>query len=335
MPKPLGIGPGPVVDFQWHGGEPTLAGIGFYRRVAELQERYLPDGWTARNNLQTNGTLLDDAWCAFLAGHRFSVGISIDGPAWLHDAGRPDRSGHPSHERVIAGFHRLRAHGIDPDVLCTLNSLTAAHPAEVYRYFLGLGVGWLQFLPVVNRDRTGRPDPWSVTPEAMGDFLCAVFDEWVRRDVARIGVQNFLECLLVVCGGQANLCLMAPACGRTLAMEHDGTVYSCDHYVDPEHRLGDVAASGFGPLLLSGAQIAFGAAKQDLPDACLACDVRFLCNGGCPKDRVRPGEADEPGLNYLCGGYRHFYGHMLPALRRMGELIRAGQSPAAIMDELA
>ena len=258
----IAASPGPVVHFVWHGGEPTLAGVGFYRQVVELQRRHLPTGWTCLNNLQTNGTLLDEAWCAFLAEHHFAVGISIDGPARLHDACRTDRRRRPSHDRVMRGLRLLRAHGIEPDVLCTLNARNVAHAMEVYRFFLDQEVRWAQFLPVVERAPDGGVSECSVTPEAMAEFLCAVFDEWVRYDVGRIGVQNFLECLLVVTGKPANLCVMAETCGRALALEHDGSVYACDHFVDPAYRVGMVASDGLGALIEAPAQIDFGQALQ-------------------------------------------------------------------------
>jgi len=340
----IAASPGPVVHFVWHGGEPTLAGIDFYRRALELQRRHLPEGWTCLNNLQTNGTLLDDGWCAFLAEHHFTVGLSVDGPAPLHDAGRPDRRGRPTHARAMRGLRLLRAHGIEPDVLCTLTSVTASAPLEVYRFFLDQGVRWLQFLPVLGRDATGTPTAWSVSPDAMGRFLCTVFDEWVRHDVGWMGVQNFLEPLLVVAGKPANLCLMAETCGRALALEHDGSVYACDHFVDPAHRLGNVVDDGLGALLAAPAQLAFGLAKREgLPAACRACPVGFLCRGGCPKDRfachsgveAEDGGEGEVGLNHLCGGYRSFYWHILPYLERMAIMARSGRPVAAIVDELA
>ena len=331
----IAASPGPVVSFVWHGGEPTLVGTSFYAEALALQERYLPEGWTCENNLQTNGSLLDDAWCAFLAEHRFSVGISIDGPARLHDWGRPDRRGRPTHDRVMRGLRNLRAHGIEPDVLCTLNAQNALHPTEVYRFFLAEDVRWLQFLPVVSRDPQGSVSSWSVSPEAMGEFLGAIFDEWVRHDVGRIGVQNFLESLLVATGKPANLCIVAETCGRVLAVEHDGGVYSCDHFVDPAHRLGDVASDGIGPLVEGATQRAFGDAKRDsLPAYCRACPVLAFCNGGCPKDRFAATPDGEPGLNYLCAGYRRYFGHIEPYLARMAALARVGRSPATIMAEL-
>ncbi|MDE3096249.1 MAG: anaerobic sulfatase maturase [Chloroflexota bacterium] len=327
--------PGPVVHFVWHGGEPALRGLDFYRRALALQERYLPTGWTCINNLQTNGVLLDDAWCAFLAEHRFHVGVSIDGPARLHDACRTDKAGHPTHAQVMRALTRLQRHGIHADVLCTLNAVTAPHPAEVYRFFIDHGVRWLQFLPVVQRTAAGGVSDLSVTPEAMGTFLCTVFDEWIRNDVERIAVQIFVECFRVCLGESASLCVMAETCGRALAMEHDGSVYSCDHFVEPAHRLGDVVADGLAALVDTHAQVAFGRAKRDaLPRACRACPVLSFCNGGCPKDRFAATVDGEPGLNYLCTGYRRFFEHAAPYLRRMVELTRLHRPAAAIMAEV-
>ncbi len=326
--------PGPLVHFVWHGGEPTLAGLDFYRLAVELQRRYLPEGWRCLNSLQTNGTLLDDKWGAFLAEHGFFVGLSLDGPAHLHDEGRRDRRGRSSHDRALRGLRVLRSHGIDPDVLCSLQARNVRHPLETYRFFLELGLTWLQFLPVVRRDERGRLDPWSVVPEAMGEFLCTVFDEWVRHDVGRVGVQNFLEPLLVVSGQPANLCVMAESCGRALALEHDGSVYSCDHFVAPSHRLGTIA-DGLGRLVESLDQVTFGQAKRDgLPGACRSCSVLALCNGGCPKDRFATAPGHEAGLNYLCTGYRRFYEHALPYLVRMRSLGLRGRPIAEVMGEL-
>jgi uncharacterized protein len=327
--------PGPLVYFAWHGGEPTLAGLGFFRRVVELQQRLLPEGWSCLNNLQTNGTRLDGEWAAFLAEQGFAVGISIDGPARLHDRSRPDRHGLPSHARTMHGLARLRDHGVEPDVLCTLNARTASAPLEVYRFFLAEGVRWVQFLPVVERAGGGAVTERSVSPAAMSAFLRAIFDEWVRHDVGRIAVQNFAEALQVVSGEPANLCIMSETCGRVLALEHDGGVYACDHFVDPAHRLGNVTTDGLAALVESPAQIAFGQAKKDgLPGQCRACPVLFLCNGGCPKDRFAITSEGEPGLNFLCGGYRELYAHMIPHLQRMVALGRSGKGVAAIMVEL-
>lgn len=327
--------PGPVVHFVWHGGEPTLLGAGFYRNALELQTRYLPPGWTCINNLQTNGVLLDDEWCAFLAERRFHVGISIDGPARLHDASRTDKAGRPTHELVVRALRLLQRHGIQPDVLCTLNAVTAPHAVEVYRFFLDHGVRWLQFLPVVQRTADGGVSDWSVTPDALGTFLCTVFDEWIRHDVGRIAVQTFEECLQVWMGEPASLCIMAETCGRVLAMEHDGSMFSCDHFVDLEHRLGDVSTDVLAGLIDAPQQVAFGNAKRDrLPRYCRDCPVLSACNGGCPKDRFVSAPDGEHDLNYLCAGYRRFYEHVAPYMARMATLARGPTHVSAIMREL-
>ncbi|KJF16940.1 anaerobic sulfatase maturase [Acidithrix ferrooxidans] len=327
---------GPVVPFAFHGGEPTLAGKGFFERVIELQKRHLPKGWSAWNNLQTNGTRLDDALCKLLKKNKFSVGISIDGPEHLHDINRKDRLDRPTHKKVLQGLNQLRTNGIEPDVLCTLNSTNVNHPQEVYHFFLDLKVSWLQFLPVVARDETGTLLPLSVEPRKMGDFLNEVFDEWVRYDLKRIGIQNFLECLLVVDDKPANLCVMAPKCGNVLAMEHDGSIYSCDHFVNNDHYLGNIQRDSLELLLTSDRQVEFGATKSTgLPDQCKSCPVRKLCNGGCPKDRFATSKDGQSGLNYLCEGYLSSYSHILPYISEMVVLKRRSQPIHQIMDQIA
>lgn len=331
----IAASPGPLVHFVWHGGEPTLRGIPFYRRALDLQRRYLPAGWTCLNTIQTSGIGLDDEWARFLAESRFEVGVSLDGPADVHDAYRRDKGGHPTHRRAEAAFRLLRRHGIDPDVLCALTAATAARPLEVYRYFLELGVTWLQFLPVVQRTPRGELSERSITPEAMGEFLCNVFDVWVRRDLGRIGVQNFLECLLVWSGRPANICIVSETCGRVPVVEHDGSVYSCDHFVDPAHRLGNVTRAELADLVASAEQTAFGLAKRDrLPRQCRECAVLALCNGGCPKDRFARSADGEPGLNHLCAGYLRFYRHTAPYMARLAALARARRPLTAVMEEL-
>jgi uncharacterized protein len=331
----IGASPGPVVHFVWHGGEPTLAGLGFYRRAVEFQRRYLPEGWRCLNSIQTNGTLLNEKWCAFLAEEHFAVGISIDGPPNLHDASRPDRHGRASHSRAMRGYRALRAHGLDPDILCTVNATTVRAPLEVYRYFLDQGVRWVQFIPVVEAGPDGRPSPATPAPRDFGEFLCRVFDEWVRHDVGRMDVQNFLEALLVVTGQPANICVMAETCGRALAMEHDGTVYSCDHFVDAGHLLGDVRRDGLARLVESERQLAFGEAKHGTrPERCLQCPVVALCNGGCPKQRLVAAPGAVPGTNYLCAGYEAFFRHALPYLVRMAALAHGAGRVSSIMAQL-
>ena len=331
----IAASPWPEVAFVWHGGEPTLAGLAFYRRVVEYQRRHLPPGRTARNNLQTNGTLLDDAWCLFLREHGFLVGISLDGPAALHDAFRTDAGGRPSHERVLRGLRLLQRHHVDHNVLCTVNSANAGHPLEVYRYLRDLGVDWIQFIPIVEHVGGGAVSDRSVRPEDYGAFLNAVFDDWVHRDVGRVFVQLFEECASVWAGLPASLCVLRETCGQALVMEHGGDVFSCDHFVVPEHRLANLRDTPLQQMAASPAQAAFGADKRRLlPPECVSCRWRFICNGGCPKDRFVRDAAGHAGLNYLCAGFSAFFEHADPHLRRLAELWRRGQAPALLMAEL-
>jgi len=322
----LAASAGPQVSIVWHGGEPTLAGLDFYRRAVELEQRYLPQGWECWNNLQTNGVLLDDEWCAFLAEHHFDVGVSLDGTPRLHDAHRPDPRGAGSHQAAAEAIVRLQAHGIEPDLLCTVNADTAREPLAVYRTMRDFGTGWIQFIPVIRRDATGTVTPDSVAPDAYGDFLCAVFDEWATHDVGRVAVQQFAEMQNVMAGGQAGLCWLAPTCGRALVVESDGGVYSCDHFVDDGHRLGDVLHDDLGALADSPAQIGFGDAKRDaLPVRCRTCTWRRFCHGGCPKDR-------DDGLNHLCPGLTRFFAHAAAHLASITKMQARDQDPAMIMD---
>lgn len=323
--------PGPVVPFTWHGGEPTLAGLDFYRSAVRLQHRYLPPGWSCWNNLQTNGILLDDEWCSFLAEAKFDVGLSIDGTAGVHDEYRRDQGGRGSYERVVAAVRRLQAHGIQPDLLCTVTSRAAAEPLAVYRALRDLNTGWIQFIPIVRREVDGQVTADSVTSEAYGNFLCTVFDEWVNCDLGRLEMQLVAETAMVWSGGAASLCWMAPTCGRVVVVEQDGGVYACDHFVSPDYRLGDLATSSLIELVDSTAQRRFGNDKRDrLPQRCRACPWLAACNGGCPKDRFALGENGEPGLNYLCGGLRQFFAHAEPQLRQIVDLRKRGASPEAI-----
>jgi uncharacterized protein len=325
---------GPVVQFTWHGGEPALAGLDFYRRAVELQKRYLPEGWECWNNLQTNGLLLDDEWCEFLAQAGFDVGLSIDGSQRAHDSYRRSRSG-GTYDQAAAAIRRLQRRGIQPDLLCTVTAATAAEPSAVYRALKGFGTGWIQFIPVVRRDSGGGISPESVSAEGYGNFLCAVFDEWSLRDLGRTEVQLFAETARVWSGGAAGLCWMAPVCGRVLVVEQDGGVYSCDHFVSPEHRIGSIADSSLGELADSPAQKRFGEAKsRALPARCLACPWLGVCNGGCPKDRPAAPEGGEPGLNYLCAGLRRFFSHAEQPLKKIARQLRSGARPEAIMSAL-
>jgi uncharacterized protein len=305
------------IQFTWHGGEPALAGIDFYKRAVELEVKYLPQGKRCWNNLQTNGTLLDDEFCDFLADAKFDVGLSLDGTAYLHDLHRKDAGGGKTWDKTIAACRRLLRRGVKPDLLCTVTSESAERPLAVYRALRGLHTGWIQFIPIVQRGADGNLLPESVGAKAWGSFLISVFDEWLAHDAGKTEVQLFAECARVMQGGSAGLCTMAETCGSALIVERDGGVYSCDHFVRPEYRLGDVYGSTLAELAALPRQRAFGEAKRaSLPAQCVGsadapgCDWLRLCNGGCPKDRVE-------GVNLLCEGYKAFFAHAAPRIARL------------------
>jgi uncharacterized protein len=333
---------GGEVTFAWQGGEPTRLGVGFYRQVVALQRRHAPPGTRIVNALQTNGTLLDDAWCAFFREHDFLVGISIDGPRHLHDAYRLDRRGRGSFERVMTGLRLLQQHGVEVNVLTSVHAANAGHPLEVYRFLRDdAGARYVQFIPIVERADPDGPtgavaSARSVRGEQYGEFLVQVFDEWVRRDVGETFVQLFDVTLSTWLGLGAGLCVFEATCGGALALEHNGDVYACDHFVEPDHLIGNLAAVPLLDLVGSPKQRSFGRAKRDgLPSECRTCDVGFACHGGCPKDRLLRTEAGEPGLSYLCAGYRRFFRHVDPAMRYMANELRRGRPPAGIMRAIA
>lgn len=347
--------PGPEVSFAWQGGEPTLMGLDFFREVVALQQRY-SQGKRVENAFQTNGVLLDDNWGAFLAKHEFLVGISIDGPRELHDAYRVNKGGRGTFDQVMAGLQVLKKHGVAFNTLSCVHRKNVQHPLEVYQFLREVGSGYVQFIPIV--ERAAPPDaansglwlasppaasdggqidrhvtPWSVQPAAYGAFLSKIFDEWVQHDVGRVFVQQFDVALASWLGEPPGLCVFSKNCGRGLAMEHNGDVYSCDHYVYPAYRLGNLAETSLAEMVDSPRQQEFGRAKSEsLPQYCRECPVRFACHGGCPKYRFLRTPTGEAGLNYLCAGYRRFFTHVDPAMQTMAALLRVGQAPANIMD---
>ena len=319
----IAASPGPAVSFVWHGGEPVLAGLDFYRRAVELQKKYLPEGWECWNNLQTNGVLLDDEWCGFLAQEHFDVGVSVDGAPWLHDRYRLDAGGRGTCEQVVSAVRRLKERGIRPDLLCTVNAATEREPEAVYQALRDLDTGWVQFIPVVCRDGAGNVTADSVTPEGYGRFLCTVFNKWLYHDVGEMDVQLFAEMALVLSGGSPTLCWMARTCDRVLVVERDGGVYSCDHFVDSAHRLGSLREGELSGFAESSAQRSFGEAKYTgLTDKCRACRWLSLCGGGCPKDRFVGAENGGPGQNYLCPGLEKLFAHAEQPLRTLVDLRR-------------
>jgi uncharacterized protein len=323
--------PGPRVVFAWQGGEPTLLGVEYYRRALVLQRRH-GRGRQIENTLQTNGTLLDDAWGAFLSENGFLVGISIDGPPALHDRSRIDAKQRPSSARVLRGLEVLKRHRVPFNTLTCVSAANAHEPLAVYRYLKEIGSRHLQFIPVVEQlpGQPGCVTPQSVSGEHWGRFLVEIFDEWVQHDVAGIYVDMFELSLAKWLGIPGGVCVHNESCGDALAIEHDGSVYACDHYVDPEHRLGTIHEQTLAVLADSPLQTKFGLDKSHrLPDACYACPALFACHGGCPKHRFAlPGQ---PARNHLCDGYRAYFAHVDAPMRVMADLYRRGHSPARIM----
>lgn len=352
----------PEVSFAWQGGEPTLMGLEFFRRVVHYQQQYARPGVKITNALQTNGTLLDDDWCRFFKEHGWLIGLSVDGPEPLHDAYRVNKGGAGSFKQVMRGWRLLRDHGVDTNILCTVHAANQDHPLAVYRFFRDeLGMQFIQFIPIVERveqrilplanvgwgTRQGGERPLytqagdrvthrSVDGARYGAFLSAIFDEWVRRDVGRVFVQMFDVALGAWLGQPGALCIFAPRCGTAVALEHNGDLYSCDHYVEPDYRLGNIEEAHLLTLVSSDQQRAFGAAKETtLPAYCRACAVRFACHGGCPKNRFIATPDGEPGLNYLCAGYKAFFTHVDRPMRLMTQLLRRGRPAAEVMAIIA
>lgn len=332
------------VLFAWQGGEPTLLGIPFYEAALRLQHLH-GAGRVIENSFQTNGTLIDESWAKFLADNRFLVGLSLDGPAEVHDHFRRYRSGAGSHAQVMAALERLQRHGVAFNVLACVDRHSSRQPQVVYRFLKAQGVEFIQFTPVVERSAgpgyvgagfelegpasAGDAElaPFAVRPRGWGKFMTTVFDEWRRKDIGQVFVMNFEWALAALMGQPGVVCVHQENCGRALVVEHNGDVFSCDHYVYPEYRLGNLLAEPFSAMLESARQQAFGRAKSsELPAQCRTCPVRQLCQGGCPKHRFLNTRSGEPGLNYLCEGYLQWFGHAQPWLERLAVQLRAGDS---------
>lgn len=313
----------PVIRFSWHGGEPTLAGVDFFRKAVDFQRKNRPKEKDIFNGMQTNGTLLDEAWCRFLAAGDFHVGLSLDGPRHFHNRFRRDRRGKPSFDDTLRGFHLLEDHGVKTDILCVVNARNVRQPLEVFRFFKRLGARYVSFLPLVEPE-PGRPEgvsPRSVPPGGFGDFLCAIFDEWLEQDIGKIKIQIFEEATRTAFGQDHSLCVFRETCGEIPVVEHNGDFYCCDHYVDADHHLGNIIETPLAELIGSPAQRSFGRAKRDtLPRYCRECDVLDMCHGGCPKNRFSTTPHGEPGLNYLCEGYRSFFTHCRPFVQEVARV---------------
>lgn len=338
----------PVVQFTWHGGEPLLRGLDFFRDVIRLQKKY-GAGRAIENSIQTNGTTLTDDWCLFLRDNGFLVGLSIDGPEHCHNRYRRHRDGRGSFDGCLRGAGLLVKHRVEFNTLTVVNDYNALYPPEVYRFLKEIGSRYLQFLPLVERldpgagendfqilpvtsDRIGEVSDRTVDPADYGDFLIRIFDEWVRKDVGEIFVVTFDSVLANWMRVPPPVCVAAPVCGNAGAMEFNGDVYSCDHYVFPEFRLGNIEKSSLAALMHSPGQLKFGRDKRDtLPQYCRRCEFLDLCNGECPKNRIISTPDGEPGLNYLCAGFRKFYAWSEPYFNFMAEQLQKGQPPSNVM----
>ncbi len=338
----LGSQPDGDVAVEWQGGEPTMRGIDFFREAVQLADRWARPRQNVRHSLQTNGTLLNEEWGQFLSENNFLVGLSMDGPAELHDIYRVNRAQRATHQQVLRGWNILRDYGVDTNILCTIHAANQDHPLDVYRYFRDiLGAQFIQFIPIV--ERTGSAElPYyhqggvdvterSVEPEKWGSFLTAIFNEWRNHDVGEVFVQGFDGMVANALGIYA-LCVHAPVCGDALAVLPSGDIYACDHYVEQGYDRGNIADIALQDVVRLPEQRAFGTEKQTrLPPECLSCDVRWACHGGCPKDRF-VGSQTHP-LNYLCAGYKSFFRHAAPTVKQIVNLIEAGRPASDIMPQ--
>ena len=351
----------PEVNVAWQGGEPTLMGLEFFKLAMELVEKYRKPGQTVLHTIQTNGTKIDDDWAVFFKHNNFLVGLSVDGPQAMHDAYRVNKGGAGTFDLVMRGWAFLQKHGVDVNILCTVHAANAGHPIEVYHFFRDeLKTQFIQFIPIVERAtletlllanegwhaRPGGDRPLytqigdlvterTVKPEQFGRFLMAIFDEWVRRDVGTVFVNSF-DAALANWVGQPSLCIFQPTCGNALALEHNGDLYSCDHFVEPAFLLGNIQNTHMVELVASESQHKFGQDKYNkLPEYCRKCEVLFACYGECPRSRFIHTPNGEPGLNYLCAGYKLFFNHIDRPMRMMADLLRRGHYADEIMDLLA
>jgi uncharacterized protein len=346
------------VTVAWQGGEPTLMKLDFFKRSVELVEKYKRPNQTVQHTFQTNGILLDEEWCAFFKEHNFLVGLSVDGPREIHNTNRLDRGGQGTFDKVMAGWRKLRDHKVDFNILCTVNAANEKHGRAVYRFLRDeLHAEWVQFIPIVERASadtiqianlgwSDRPDHKrllytqsgdlvtnrTVGGKQYGQFLIDIFEEWVRHDVGRVYVQLF-DVTLEAYFGRHLLCIHAPTCGYGPALEHNGDLYSCDHFVEPKFKLGNIHETHMLKLIASAEQRKFGDNKRDtLTAQCKSCEVRFLCNGGCPKDRFALSRDGEQGQNYLCEGLELFFTHTRPAMQTMAHMFQNGSPPSDVME---
>lgn len=331
------------VNFAWQGGEPTLMGVDFFRMAVRYQQKHKKPNMTVMNALQTNAVTLDDEWCEFFAENNFLIGVSLDGPKDIHDFYRVDKGGNPTFDKVMAGIRLLQKHKVEFNILTTVHSANEKRGAELYKFMRDeVGTQFIQFIPIVERDNeTGYQEgntvtERSITAEGYGQFLIDIYEEWVRHDVGKMFVQIFDIALAGYTGNAPGLCIFDETCGLALAMEHNGDVYSCDHYVEPDFKLGNIMDIPLDEIVVMDKQVQFGKAKRDtLPQYCRDCEVRFVCNGGCPKNRFIKTPDGEDGLNFLCAGYRAFFNHVRPTMNFMANELAHRRAPANVMFQMA
>jgi uncharacterized protein len=352
----------PEITFSWQGGEPTLMGLDFFKQAVHFQQKYARPGTRILNTLQTNGTLLDEEWCRFFKKYGFLIGLSIDGPEEIHDVYRVNRAGKGSFSSVMKGWQLLKDSGVQYNILCSVHAANQDRPSDVYHFFRDeLEAQYIQFIPIVERATPeklpvansgwkesssnnrilytqfgDRVTERSVSASGYGDFLISIFDEWVRHDVGQIFVQIFDVSLAAWFGQPGGLCIFSPTCGNAMALEHNGDLFSCDHFVEPDYLIGNIGNKHMTELAVSDFQKEFGESKRKtIPQYCLKCSVNFACNGGCPKNRFINTPDGEPGLNYLCSAYRSFFSHIDRPMKTMSRLLRRRRPPAEIMDIMA
>lgn len=316
--------------FTWHGGEALMRNQQFYEKALHFQQIY-GQGRSIQNSLQTNGTLLTDDWCGFFKKHDFLIGISLDGPQHCHDKYRKTKDKRPSFHEVMKGVELLKKHGVEFNIMAVVNDYNVNYPLEFYRFFKSIGAQFIQFSPIVEQI-DGHMAPWNVPAGKWGNFLIAIFDEWVRQDVGRVYVQIFDAALANWVGVAPGVCTFAKKCGHAGVIEFNGDVYSCDHFVQPKHKLGNIHTNTLVEMMYSSKQAQFGADKQSkLPKQCKACEYLFACTGECPKNRIIQTKDGEEGLNYLCEGYYRFYKHIAPYMDFMKNELANNRSPAHVM----
>jgi uncharacterized protein len=309
-----------TILFSWHGGEPTMVGLPYFRKIVAMQQKHRPASRRVINGIQTNGTLINEAWAHFFAQEQFVVGISIDGPDTIHNQYRVTKDLQPTHEKTLRGYNILKQHGVSCEILCVVNDYNVQFPTQVYRYFKQLNAAYITFLPLVvyQPGNKNNVSDHSVPAMAFGEFLCAIFDEWKRQDIGRVKIQIIEEAAQTAFNQDHTLCIFKKMCGGVPVIEHNGDFFCCDHFVDQEHYIGNIMETPLADLLESPQQRSFGRAKvTTLPDYCRACEVISMCNGECPKNRFLQTPDGEKGLNYLCAGYKLFFKHCKPFVEQV------------------